>query len=431
MNLQTFDRWYMAAVRRLHLAVPAAALFPLLCQVIEKGVDGPVAELMEGKLLPAFLLSLFPVLPAGLLYLAEKKLRSLGLYFLCVTACAGACFLGERFLLGTVLKIPYAGAGAYLSLVFMLLYAYDALQMRFNDNERIRAKRMQDLSWTGDDYFLPQPWLQFLAFFLCLYIVSLFAHSRGLGNVALAGAVLYFFLVFPYRFMKNRSDYLEKMLHVSNVPSVRIRRLTGIFLAAVLIASGLFAGLAALSSSGRIFLTLPEIRESGTEDIISGFQQEAQMEQLMDLQMLMGEEGREPPVWLQVFFTILENVLTALGIFLIAAFLVRMLQRAIRSFRVRDTENGDEIESLLQEERVSLRIRSGLRAGAGEREKNRIRRRYRRTILRYRKEAPGLHETPSEMERLANLPDTEEMKALHTDYELARYGRSGNPADGE
>jgi hypothetical protein len=35
------------------------------------------------------------------------------------------------------------------------------------------------------------------------------------------------------------------------------------------------------------------------------------------------------------------------------------------------------------------------------------------------------------MERLANLPDTEEMKALHTDYELARYGRSGNPADGE
>ena len=295
--------------------------------------------------------------------------------------------------------------------------------MRFNDNERVRAKKLQDLSWTGDDYLLPQPWLQILAVFLLLYIASLFSHSKGLGDVALAGAVLYFFLVFPYRFLKNRSDYLEKMIHISSVPSARIRRLTGIFLAAVLISCALFAGLAAMSASGRIFLTLPRFRGTLNPDLVSGFQQEAQMEQLMDLQDLIGAEGREPPVWLQLFFQILENVLTVAGLVFIAVLLVRMLQKAVRAFRIRDTENGDEIESLLQEERASLRARTGFGGSAAEREKNRIRRRYRRTILRYRKEAPGIQETPSEMEKLAGLPDTEEMRNLHLDYEQARYGR--------
>ena len=147
------------------------------------------------------------------------------------------------------------------------------------------------------------------------------------------------------------------------------------------------------------------------------------MEQLMDLQDLIGAEGREPPVWLQLFFQILENVLTVAGLVFIAVLLVRMLQKAVRAFRIRDTENGDEIESLLQEERASLRARTGFGGSAAEREKNRIRRRYRRTILRYRKEAPGIQETPSEMEKLAHLPDTEEMRNLHLDYEQARYGR--------
>ena len=336
MNLQIFDRWYMAVVRRLHLVIPFAAFFPLLCQIIEQGVGGETAAAMEEKLLPAFFLQLFLILPAGFLYLAEKKLRSLGLYLLCVIACVSASWLCSGWLLGRVLGIPYAGAGAVLSVIFMVLFALDALQMRFNDNERVRAKKLQDLSWTGDDYLLPQPWLQILAVFLLLYIASLFSHSKGLGDVALAGAVLYFFLVFPYRFLKNRSDYLEKMIHISSVPSVR-------------------------------------------------FQQEAQMEQLMDLQDLIGAEGREPPVWLQLFFQILENVLTVAGLVFIAVLLVRMLQKAVRAFRIRDTENGDEIESLLQEERASLRARTGFGGSAAEREKNRIRRRYRRTILRYRK----------------------------------------------
>ena len=166
MNLQTFDRWYMAVVRRLHLVIPAAAFFPLLCQVIEQGVNGETAAAMEEKLLPAFFLQLFLILPAGFLYLAEKKLRSLGLYLLCVIACVSASWLCSGWLLGRVLGIPYAGAGAVLSVIFMVLFALDALQMRFNDNERVRAKKLQDLSWTGDDYLLPRPWLQILVIFL-------------------------------------------------------------------------------------------------------------------------------------------------------------------------------------------------------------------------------------------------------------------------
>lgn len=56
------------------------------------------------------------------------------------------------------------------------------------------------------------------------------------------------------------------------------------------------------------------------------------------------------------------------------------------------------------------------------REKESVRRKYRRTIRRYRKDAPDAAETPSEIEEKAGLADNEDMRALHAQYERERYG---------
>jgi hypothetical protein len=72
------------------------------------------------------------------------------------------------------------------------------------------------------------------------------------------------------------------------------------------------------------------------------------------------------------------------------------------------------------DEHISLKS-SGKTAPATLTE-GRIRRRYRRTILHFRGQAPDPYETPSLMEERSRLPDTPGMRSLHEEYERARYG---------
>ena len=92
-----------------------------------------------------------------------------------------------------------------------------------------------------------------------------------------------------------------------------------------------------------------------------------------------------------------------------AAALFRGIEKESREVRF----EGDS------DEHISLRRFSPSRFGYP----SGIRRRYRKTILHYRSEAPGISETPSEIETLAGLPDSEDMKSLHAEYEKVRYGR--------
>ena len=92
---------------------------------------------------------------------------------------------------------------------------------------------------------------------------------------------------------------------------------------------------------------------------------------------------------------------------------------AARKFRGIEKEAGEVYRWGDSDEHISLRPSSfswSVRLSG-------IRRRYKKTILQYRGEAPGISETPAQIERLAGLPDTEQMKSLHAEYEKARYGR--------
>ncbi len=53
----------------------------------------------------------------------------------------------------------------------------------------------------------------------------------------------------------------------------------------------------------------------------------------------------------------------------------------------------------------------------------RIKRRYRKTIRKHRKDRPAPYESPTEIEAGAGLKDDEQMRQLHKAYEEVRYGK--------
>ena len=410
----SFSAFYLRAVRRLHM-VPALALFaPLLCALMNYALEESGAA-GEVSIFPLYLSSLFLVIPAALLHLAEHCSKKLILYVISgvvITALVMAGFVWAGSISGTA-----PGPAIAADLAAILLVFFDAMQIHNNDNRRRIARLEEDPSWSGDSYLLPQPSFPVLSWFVIVYVFSLFLHSTGLGTAALAGAILYFFLIFPYRVLRGRENYLENRKHVSSVPLAGISHLHNRTIPEVLIPCGLVAVVSLLTAGGRRFLDIPLF--PAMEDLPFGNapMMESWVRQQMEIMNLI-EDGAPPPAWLLTALTWIENAITVLAVFLVLWALAAMLLTAARRFGMIVPEERRKKAQEDEDEHTSLKPASGRmsREAAG------IRRRYRRTILRARGHAPGISETPDEMERLSDLRDTPEMKALHEEYERVRYG---------
>ena len=95
------------------------------------------------------------------------------------------------------------------------------------------------------------------------------------------------------------------------------------------------------------------------------------------------------------------------------------IKNIFQEFRQEIDENGDKIEDL-EEKTESMRIAA---AREQDSETNKIKRLYKRTIRKHRKERPAVYETPAEIEEKAGLAADAAMQALHVNYERVRYGR--------
>lgn len=425
---RTLSKLYIALVRRLHFLVLLSLIVPCYCLIITFGMSGQEADAACAHLLPLYAFTLTLAVPASFLYLLQEKVKYLGTFLLCALPVsflflAGLCYLemGLGFSIRGGEQVPQA--------LILLLYLFDAIRMRTNDNSRKKAKAQEDHSWGGDVYLLPLPSLLLVIPFAVIYVCALFLHSNEIAQTSLVGAILYFFLVLPYHVLSRREAYLESRHHISRIPFRQIARLQGAALARVLIPCALLAAAALMTSGGRHFLDLPKLQlEYANTDPYGGFYEENYLlRELMKLGLL--EKGAPPPQWLVGLFAFIENVLTifmtavlAYAIWLIA----RSLYLRFRKFSEEDTPASSLGES--QDEHIRLKKKRSDKEplfGIGG---NPVRRRYRRTILRYRVSPPQPCETPSMMEQLAGLPDTPQMRELHEDYERARYGPIGASA---
>jgi hypothetical protein len=133
-----------------------------------------------------------------------------------------------------------------------------------------------------------------------------------------------------------------------------------------------------------------------------------------------GEAG-EPSELVNVFFWIIGCVCILVFVYAV----VKTIKQIFKDFRNTLDENGDLIEEIEDDEASYkedfVRIRKGSEEDS---EAWKIRRRYKKTIKKHRKDLPSPYESPVEIEENAGLKEDEEMKSLHGMYEAVRYGKN-------
>ena len=413
-----FAQRYTESVRRLHLIVPLALLIPLLALIPIGGMDAQSAAAADGRLVYAYLSGLLLLLPCGGIYLAESRISRFPVFLLaCIALMAGRVAAAYHW--GQFTGLSLQGTDLAADVVILLLVFLDAMSMRYNENSRIRSRREADLSWTEDRRFLPGPGWAVFACFVGVYIVSLLAHSTGLGSAALAGGIVYFFLFCPWLLFRGRADYLGNRKHVRGVPAQRIRKLHNRQIAVLLLSASVPAAVSVLTAGGRQFIDLPSFGAPVNESMVqeSMMQQQFLMEEFM--RMMGEEEGAAPPQWVVKLFLLMENAATVICVAFFAWFLIRLIFYAAKKFSGIEKEE----KKIHFAEGTDEHFRLGRQSLQPFLPGSAVRRRYRRVILRYRRQAPGISETPSQMEELAHIPDSEDIRSLHDEYERVRYGR--------
>lgn len=412
-------RRYLAIVRRLHFLTLLATMVPSFCLIATLGMTDEAAAAASSGFVPLYLLTLTLAVPASFQYLIQEKVKNLGIFLLCALPVS-FLYLSLLFSFESAAGLSIRGSEQAPQILIAVLYLLDSIRMRTNDNSRKKAKLEEDLSWRGDLYLLPLPSLPLLIPFAILYIGALFLHSHALAQCALLGSILYFFLVLPYHVLSRKEAFLESRHHVSRIPFDQIEQLQLDALSKILLPCALLAAAALLTAGGRHFLDLPTLDLGLSPDPSTAWIYEPSplLRELWALGYL--EQGAYPPQWVLSLIEFVENALTVLMTFV----LVWLFWLSVRSLwqRFKKTAGEDSTAApskILQDEHISLKRR------AHTEEKKRpgsIRRRYRRTILRALGQAPKPFETPSMMEARAGLPDTEQTRTLHEEYERARYG---------
>lgn len=310
--------------------------------------------------------------------------------------------------------------------VMVLLETLFIIVKRFSDRVKAaRWKREEPLAAKVTS-FLDHPTLSLVWYFVVFYLFGFLLNAKLLCDIAFYSAIVYTFLALIYEYFGTTKAYLEMNKRTKGIPR---RRLYGVSFSMFLIFSMLlFVGMMpAVFLAGQRQYT--DIRDWFGDvgpvpfeyENDAGFQQPTAggagwMELLDD-----GEPAPEPSKAVNAIFG-------AIGIACALAFLygvIQMIRQVLADFRNNRDENGDIVEeisddSILQQKEIILNRKARRQT---ESEAERIRRKYRRTIRKHRKERPAPYESPAEIEEYAGLKDDEQMQQLHREYEKVRYGK--------
>ena len=291
---------------------------------------------------------------------------------------------------------------------------------RLQKKEEKEAARGEDPSWRPAHDALREPAFPVLIFFLAAYAVALNLDNPAVCNAALFSAALYTPVTFLYHYICETENYLALNKRTCNLPSKRIYGIGNGMLALFLLLFLLILLPALFTISSRHYRDLRkwtspidiDFTELPTERM-----EESPEEDPMALLMAEYGEPKPTPKWLIALSYIME----ALVFLFIIILLVKSIISTFHAFRAAADENGDIVEELEDTEEAKRITLPARRRKLSERE--RIRKEYRKTIRRHRKDRPAAYESPDEIETNAGIADREDIKELHRNYELARYGK--------
>ncbi len=370
---------------------------------------------------PLYLCCLLIALPIILSDLAIERCRGLLTYL-----AVGALSLAATAALGRMLISSVSdGSVSGFYMVFLIIEtgmvitgrAVERLHRKRSDEEALRA----DPSWHPAPDTLRTPSFAVLILFGVVYALALNLNNSAVCDAALFSAVLYAPAALLHRYICETETYLSLNKRTGNLPSRRIYGI-GSGMLAIFLLLFLFVALTALmTASGR---TYRDVRDSLTpisfdySQLTGELQLESPGEDPAQALIEQFGEPRPTPQWLITLSKIMEAAILAA----VAAALLKVIFSTFRAFREAADENGDLVEELQETERA-VRVK---KSPAGPRrlsERERIRKEYRKTIRRHRKDTPARHESPAEIEQNAGLTDDADTQTLHDRYELARYGR--------
>lgn len=259
-------------------------------------------------------------------------------------------------------------------------------------------------------------WWCLPAFAAAFAITAAFGLSAS-QRLVLLSAVLYFLVCLAFHGLDRIDGYLNLNRGMHGLPARRIQYSAGIALAAAVLLAGVLLLPAALDFTGEVTFDLyqdasgPDEAQLAAEAVFAEAAGQPSFEGLLPADFL--EEVHVP-----AFVNYIAYVL-AVGL---AAFLtVFITYRLIRSFRFSFRDGRDKAEFLpetAREERGSTKHRSGPPARWDRSPNARVRRYYRKAVLRASQEPPEKWRSPQEIESAAGLS----APALHALYEKARYG---------
>jgi hypothetical protein len=149
------------------------------------------------------------------------------------------------------------------------------------------------------------------------------------------------------------------------------------------------------------------------------FEPSADMDSQLSILLEQDGEPAKPSKLLNAIFWILG----AICFIVIIYGLVQFIRQIFKDFRNTLDENGDIIEEIKDDEAGYKESELYLKGKHLDSEAMRVRRRYKKTIKKHRKDLPAPYESPDEIEMNAGLAGSEDMKQLHGEYENARYGK--------
>ncbi len=386
------------------------------------GLIFPPQPLFGRTLYVRSLLVLFPLITT---YGAVRRTKTLWGYLIWCAVIMAAVGVAAWFVGPALGKDGRLWAYVVILLLetfLIMLNRFSVRLRRQEEYEAMLAKEGENATYNeflqGEHRMLDRPHKQFLVIFLITYAAGWLLYNRALCDVALFSGGCYLILFCFYVYLEKTEEYLSVNQRVAGVPRKRIygigRTMFLVFTAMLLIA--MLPGI--LTVNRRSYQDLrswTDNWERGTE--VDFDEETAAGDSEIDFEVGYGYRTNEPPKWLNGLFYVVGTGCFAL----IMYFIVQTVRQVLVDFRADRDENGDIIENLEAEQEEEITRIAGRRTRQ-DREKESVRRKYRRTIRRYRKDAPDAAETPYEIEEKAGLADNEDMKALHAQYERERYG---------
>ncbi|MCD8038481.1 MAG: hypothetical protein LUE96_05280 [Lachnospiraceae bacterium] len=397
----------MKACEYLHATLIAMLVIPLLYAL---------AELEDaGGALMLYIKCFIIIIPVAVTELAVRKIRRLGLYLLAGAAATAALY--------GIMELFFGESGACYTCV-MPAESVLIVLIRLRERMRLAAQEKEnDIYAAPEISMINKPSFAFMWYFAVMYLLGIAFNSAALCDIAFFNAGVYFFVALAHGFLASTKQYFDLNSRTKNIPGKRLYAVGAAM-------TGAFAGLVLIAMLPSVFLA----GQRRYTDIRTWFDEvePAPYAAAYDVQtdgeavgtnwlevMNDGEPVSEPSKFWEYFWRALVAAIAGAGAY--AGFYV--LRQFFRDFRSSFDENGDRVEEIdggPEDKTEGLGQKRRRREGS---EAARVRRLYKKTIRRHRKEAPAPYESPAELEENAGLSGDAAMEALHVQYENVRYGK--------